>query len=178
VDAVPPAHCRDRAVGASGRIGEVRYVTADLGGYAAVDPHSRLFDPMLGGGALLNIGVYLISFAHLILGARRRILASSNPSVAGVDSQTSVMLEYARGQQALLLMSFEANTPSRATIKCHPRTDRDRRPVLSTGRFPGGRPRRTSRVLERAARWARTVDGRLWTRSATRSGSATRQPPA
>jgi predicted dehydrogenase len=71
---------------------------------------------MLGGGALLDIGVYLISFAHLILGARRRILASNNPSVTGVDSQTSVMLEYASGQQALLLMSFEANTPGRATI--------------------------------------------------------------
>jgi predicted dehydrogenase len=99
-----------------GRLGEVRSITADLGGFAPVDPRSRLFDPRLGGGALLDIGVYLVSFAHLILGAPQRILASSNRSSTGVDSQTSVTLEYAGGQQALLLVSFETNTPGRAVI--------------------------------------------------------------
>jgi hypothetical protein len=57
-----------------------------------------------------------VSFAHLILGAPGRILASCNRSVTGVDSQTSVMLEYATGAQALLLTSFEADTPGRAVI--------------------------------------------------------------
>jgi predicted dehydrogenase len=99
-----------------GRLGEVRSITADLGGFAAVDPRSRLYDPRLGGGALLDIGVYLVSFAHLILGAPQRILASSNRTVAGVDSQTAVTLEYPTGGQALLLMSFEADTPGRAVI--------------------------------------------------------------
>jgi predicted dehydrogenase len=99
-----------------GRLGEIRSITADLGGFATIDSRSRFFDPLLGGGALLDIGVYLVSFAHLILGTPQRILASSNRSVTGVDSQTSVTLEYANGQHALLLTSFEANTPGCAVI--------------------------------------------------------------
>src|SRR5215216_7626821 len=68
-----PHMVRLRELLAAGAIGEVRMLQADFGFRTSFNPQSRLFDPALGGGALLDVGVYTISFAQMILGEPDRV---------------------------------------------------------------------------------------------------------
>ena len=99
-----------------GAFGEVRVVTADFGGSARFDPSSRLFDPALGGGALLDLGVYVVSWASFALGAPAGIVATGTLAPTGVDEQVAMILTSATGAQALLSTGLRASTPSLATI--------------------------------------------------------------
>ena len=99
-----------------GAFGEVRVVTADFGGTVPFDPASRLFDPALAGGALLDLGVYAVSWAHFALGRPQRVIAAGSLAGTGVDEQASLVLGYTDGAQALLSTGLRASTPSRATI--------------------------------------------------------------
>lgn len=101
---------------AAGVLGDVRTVTADLGVGFARDPESRIFAPELGGGALLDLGVYPVSFASMVLGAPITITAVSDPAFTGVDAQTSILLRYASGGHAVLTTTLEARSAARATI--------------------------------------------------------------
>ncbi|MEO7017643.1 MAG: Gfo/Idh/MocA family oxidoreductase [Leifsonia sp.] len=99
-----------------GAFGEVRVVTADFGGAFAFDPASRMFDPALGGGALLDLGVYAVSWASFALGAPASVIASGTLAATGVDDQAALILTSADGAQALLSTGLRAGTPSLATI--------------------------------------------------------------
>jgi predicted dehydrogenase len=100
----------------SGTLGDIRTVTADHGQWFAPDPAHRIFAPELGGGALLDLGVYPVSFASMVLGAPASITSASDPAFTGVDGQTSVVLRYAAGQHAVLTTTSSAMTANRATI--------------------------------------------------------------
>lgn len=97
-----------------GALGEVRLVTADLGFTA--QPGGRLFDPKLGGGALLDLGVYPVWLSHLWLGAPRSVTALGSLADTGVDEQSAIVLEYATGAQALLSTSLRVASPGRAAV--------------------------------------------------------------
>lgn len=99
-----------------GMLGEVKVVTADFGGAAPFDPASRLYDPALAGGALLDIGVYVVSWASFALGAPESVIATGQLAPTGVDAQVALMLTSRAGGQALLSTSLLAGTPSLATI--------------------------------------------------------------
>jgi len=99
-----------------GAFGEVRVVTADFGFAATFDPSSRLFDPALAGGALLDLGVYPISWASFVLGAPASVIATGTLTATGVDEQVALVLSSVSGAQALLSTGLRAGTPSRATI--------------------------------------------------------------
>ncbi|GAA2057145.1 Gfo/Idh/MocA family protein [Leifsonia soli] len=99
-----------------GALGDVRVVTADFGGRAAFDPSSRLWNPALAGGALLDLGVYTVSWASFALGAPAGIIASGTLAETGVDEQAALVLSSAGGGQALLSTTLLAETPSLATI--------------------------------------------------------------
>jgi predicted dehydrogenase len=101
---------------AQGLLGDVVTVTADHGQWFAEDPAFRLFAPELGGGALLDLGVYPVSFAFMILGAPSRIVSLSDPALTGVDAQTSMVFGYDSGAQALLTCTLRAKSPTRAAI--------------------------------------------------------------
>jgi predicted dehydrogenase len=75
-----------------------------------------LQNPDLGGGALLDLGIYPVSFAWDILGAPSEIVARSVPTATGVDGRTSIILSYASGAQAVLHTSLDAAGPNRAAI--------------------------------------------------------------
>jgi predicted dehydrogenase len=111
-----PAIERLRAVVAAGELGEIVNVTADHGQWFAPDPAFRLFAPELGGGALLDLGIYPVSFASMLLGAPQRITAMVDPAFTGVDGQTSMLFGYAGGAQAVLTCTSGAKTPTRAVI--------------------------------------------------------------
>ena len=100
----------------SGDLGDVQAVSADLGMRFDFDPHSRLFDPALGGGALLDLGVYPAWFAHFVLGAPETVTATGTLTSTGVDAQSTVILDYASGQQATVMSTLLVETPQRATI--------------------------------------------------------------
>ena len=99
-----------------GAFGEVRVVTADFGGAFPFDPASRMFDPALGGGALLDLGVYAVSWASFALGTPASVIASGTLAATGVDEQAALILTTADGAQALLSTGLRAGTPSLATI--------------------------------------------------------------
>lgn len=105
-----------RSVLASGALGEVRTVVADHGQWFAQDASHRLFAPSLGGGALLDLGVYPVSFASMVLGRPTRVTAVSDAAFTGVDATTSMMLQHASGAHASLTTSLEAIGPNRAAV--------------------------------------------------------------
>ena len=101
---------------AQGVLGEIVTVTADHGQWFAEDAGFRLFAPELGGGALLDLGVYPVSFASMILGTPNRIASMIDPAFTGVDAQTSMVFGYERGAQAMLTCTLRAKSPTRASI--------------------------------------------------------------
>ncbi|MGF2949557.1 Gfo/Idh/MocA family protein [Microbacterium alcoholitolerans] len=96
----------------AGDLGELRLVTADLG--FAAQPGGRLFDPQLGGGALLDLGVYPVWLSHLLLGMPESVRATGALTGTGVDEQSALVLDYASGAQALLSTSIRVTSPGRA----------------------------------------------------------------
>lgn len=99
------------------QIGQVRWVSADFGFRAGYNRQSRLFAPELGGGALLDVGIYVLSFASMILGPHPVQLASAAClGESGVDEQTSLLLSYADGAQATLTCAVRTTTPQEARI--------------------------------------------------------------
>jgi len=101
---------------AAGELGDVLTVTADFGARFPFDPASRAFDPALGGGALLDIGVYPAWFAHFVLGAPDAVTATGTLASTGVDAQAAVILDYPSGAQAAITTSLLVATPLAATI--------------------------------------------------------------
>src|ERR1700685_2242323 len=101
---------------ARGLLGDVVTVTADHGQWFAEDAGFRLFAPELGGGALLDLGVYPVSFASMVLGEPDRIVAVIDPAFTGVDAQTSMVFGYQSGAQAVLTCTLRAKSPTRASI--------------------------------------------------------------
>jgi predicted dehydrogenase len=110
-------HVREiRRLLAEGALGEIVTVTADHGQWFAEDRGFRLFAPELGGGALLDLGIYPVSFASMVLGEPSRIVALADPAFTGVDAQTSILLGYESGAHAVLACTLRAKSPTRAAI--------------------------------------------------------------
>lgn len=105
-----------RKIFSSGALGRILTVIADHGQYIAYDPENRLYAPELGGGALLDLGIYPVSFANMVLGAPRRIMALSDAAPTGVDAQTSILFQYDSGAQAVLTTTSGAAGPIRAAV--------------------------------------------------------------
>src|SRR3712207_3503491 len=105
-----------RRLVSEGAIGEVRMLNVDFGFRAGFEPASRLFDPKLGGGALLDVGVYCVSFASMILGQPSGSVGLSHLGETGVDEQASVVLEHEGGRLANLSIGIRTTTPQEATI--------------------------------------------------------------
>ncbi|RKN38126.1 Gfo/Idh/MocA family protein [Streptomyces hoynatensis] len=110
-----PAVRRMRELVREGAIGEVRAVQADFGIDLPYDPAHRLLDPALGGGALLDLGVYPVSFAHLLLGEPTEVAAWARLR-GGVDLTTGMVLGHASGAWATLSCSLTADTPRTAAV--------------------------------------------------------------
>ncbi len=105
-----------REVVASGVLGEIVTVIADHAQWFPHDPKHRLFDPAVGGGALLDLGIYPVSFASMVLGTPSHVTARSTPAFTGVDGQTSIVLEHDSGAHALLSTTLRAAGSNRASI--------------------------------------------------------------
>ncbi len=128
---------------ASGEHGTPRQVHADLGFVVEASPDDRLLDPAMGAGALLDMGIYPLTFAHLVLGEPEELRAVASLSPTGIDLDLAIVGRYAGGATAALTATMTAESPRTASI------------ATTTGRFelpygfhhPAG------------ARWTTTVDG-------------------
>ncbi len=100
----------------SGEVGTVRQVRADLGFLVDRPATDRMFDPALGGGVLLDMGIYPLTLAHLFLGAPDRVAALGTLSELGVDLDVAVTQAYAGGAVAALTASMTSQSPRTATI--------------------------------------------------------------
>ena len=139
-----PAIVAARRLVDDGVIGEVRQVQADLGVDRAYDPNHRLFDPAQGGGAMLDLGVYPVSFAQYFLGEPASVDVVGSLAPTGVDYEAGMLLGYPDGRSASILISLRNPTPGAARIfgtggwiEVPPRFHHPNRIVLHrTGRDP------------------------------------------
>ena len=100
-----------------GILGEIQHFKADFGIKRELDPKGRLFNPDLGGGALLDLGVYPISFARMIYKqSPSRIKSSAYIGETGVDEKSCYLFEYENGQTAMLSSSNRLIMPHNASI--------------------------------------------------------------
>ena len=110
-------HIREiRRLLAEGVLGDIVTVHADHAQWFEEDPEFRLFAPGLGGGAQLDLGIYPVSFASMVLGAPSRVVVLSDPAFTGVDGQTSILLGYDSGAHAVLNSTLRAVGTTRAAI--------------------------------------------------------------
>jgi predicted dehydrogenase len=100
-----------------GKIGEVRMLKADFCFRAGWDPDKRLLNPQLGGGGLLDVGVYTVAFAQMVLGMEpSSIHAMAHMGKTNVDEQAAMILGYDGGAMAILTCAVRTNTPHQAFI--------------------------------------------------------------
>jgi predicted dehydrogenase len=111
-----PHVARLRELLAAGTIGEIRQVRADFSFRTDFDPQGRLFDPALGGGGLLDVGIYPVALASMILGPPARIAAMADMGATGVDEQAALVFGYSGGQLAVLTCGTRTSSPHEALI--------------------------------------------------------------
>jgi predicted dehydrogenase len=176
-----PAFVRVRELLAAGTIGEPRWLAADFGFRAPFNPKSRVFDPALGGGALLDVGVYPISLASMVFGTPQGILAQAHLGPTGVDEQAALLFHYPGGRLATLNACVTMTTPTEAVItgdkgliRIHSPFFRSRRISVGLNRLTGLSERKMN-GLRRAARMIPAVS-RLREALEGRRGKAIRLP--
>jgi predicted dehydrogenase len=133
----------------AGELGELRLVSGSFGLPERVDPDSGLFDPVRGGGALLDRGVYPLSLALHLSGPAREVQGRAVVGTTGVDEEVAITLRHENGALALLFASLRTACPndlqvmgSRATVRIHAPIYRPFRmslaPVVPRGRVDSG----------------------------------------
>ena len=111
-----PSMVRMRELLAERVIGDLRMLQADFGFRANFNPQSRLFDPALGGGGLMDVGVYCVSLASQLFGMPDRMVGLAETGTTGVDEQGAAILGYPSGQLAVLSTAIRTTTPHEATL--------------------------------------------------------------
>ena len=97
-------------------IGDARMLIADFGFRAEWDPKGRLLNPELGGGALLDVGIYTLSLASAVFGTPARVTGLAHLGATGVDEQAGIVLGYGQGQLAVLSVAVRTNSPQGALL--------------------------------------------------------------
>ncbi len=152
-----PHYLKVREMIAEGAIGEIKGVLANFGFRPADPVPQRLFDPSLGGGSLLDIGIYPVFLAQSLLGVPEKILAKMDPTTTGVDEQCSIIFSYKNGITASLFSSLASNLETDADIfgtKGRIRlTNRFYEPSATIVHYPGLIDSRTLVPLDKEKGW-------------------------
>lgn len=112
-----PAVKRVKELLDSGVLGEIQTIQGDLS-YPIDEDKDRMFKKSLGGGALLDLGIYPITMAHYFLGNPDRIVADAHFTQGGVDESTSAIFSYNSGAKALLTCSMKTISTNEFVISC------------------------------------------------------------
>jgi predicted dehydrogenase len=144
-----PALVKVRSLLAEGALGEVRQVQADFGIRMKFDPKGRMYDPALGGGALLDLGIYPVSLASMVFGeVPARIASTVALGRTGVDEQSVLAIEYSGGRMAALSCSMRFNSPQEAHIIGTEGRIRIHRPWWFPGMVTVSRAGKADEILE------------------------------
>jgi predicted dehydrogenase len=100
----------------AGRFGTPRHLHAELGFRVDADPTDRMLDPALGAGALLDMGIYPLTFAHLLLGPAQELHATADLSAGGIDLDVALTGRYAGGALATMTASMTSWSSRAAAI--------------------------------------------------------------
>lgn len=102
-----------------GQLGDVRMITTNFGSYKDYDMSNRFFNPDLAGGALLDIGVYALSFTRFFLKSGKTSICSQvKKAPSGVDEQVGILLTNEEGQMATVALTLHSKQPKRGMISC------------------------------------------------------------
>jgi predicted dehydrogenase len=99
-----------------GALGDARAATIELGHPTAFDAAHRVFDPALGGGALLDLGVYAVSLSHLLFGPVTSVKSQVTFAPSGVDDHVTALLGHAQGRQATIGASLRTRLSNGASV--------------------------------------------------------------
>lgn len=126
-----PHYLKTKELIEAGRIGTIQSIIAEFGFKPTPPFAKRIYDPLLGGGSLLDIGVYPVFLALDLLGKPDEIHAWMTPSKEGVDDQCAVQMRFKNGAIAQLFSTFSSNLATGADIAG------DRGRIRMTHRFHG-----------------------------------------
>lgn len=102
---------------ASGSLGELKMAQMNFGSYKEYDMTNRFFNPSLAGGALLDIGVYALSFVRWFMSsAPDQIVSQVKMAPSGVDEQAGILLMNPSGEMATIALTLHAKQPKRGTL--------------------------------------------------------------
>ena len=151
-----PAVVRAASSSTAGEIGDPLLVQADFGAYREFDPASRLFDLSLGGGSVLDLGVYPISLAQHFLGRPDRVTTTGTTYPNGADASAAIHLSYDDGRAASLTCTLASADAGPGGGRGHRRARsswcrRSTTPADSSYDATARRPRRSSRRRPGAA---------------------------
>ncbi|MFF2243334.1 Gfo/Idh/MocA family protein [Arthrobacter sp. NPDC058130] len=97
-------------------LGKIHHVSADFGVLSPYDAEGRMWNPALAGGALLDLGVYPISFVSAILGKPHRVQATGIATANGIDLRATALMGYEDGVDAVAATSMISKTSTRAAV--------------------------------------------------------------
>jgi len=139
-----PLMFKVREIVTSGEIGEVQFLTANIGWTSKFNPKSRLFAPELGGGGLLDAGIYPLSFASMILGKPDQVQSVATLGETGIDENAIIALHFPGGAVASVGVTIRSSPVSLGMICGTKGTiliDHDwHRPTTFSLRKPGEEP--------------------------------------
>ncbi|MGQ7368989.1 Gfo/Idh/MocA family protein [Streptococcus suis] len=102
---------------ASGKLGDLKMIQMNFGSYKEYDMTNRFFNKNLAGGALLDIGVYALSFVRWFMTEKpNQVLSQVKLAPTGVDEQVGILLSNDAGQMATIALTLHAKQPKRGTI--------------------------------------------------------------
>lgn len=139
-----PLMYKVREIVDSGQIGDVQFLTANIGWTATFDPEFRLYAPELGGGGLLDAGIYPLSFASMILGKPDQVESVATLGETNVDENAFIIMRYPGGAVASVGVTIRSSPVSLGMICGTKGTiliDHDwHRPTTFSLRLPGQEP--------------------------------------
>ncbi|WP_225047632.1 Gfo/Idh/MocA family protein [Lacticaseibacillus kribbianus] len=98
-------------------LGKLKTINVMFGSFAQGKTNGRLYDPALGGGAMLDIGVYALSFARRFLTATPHLVATQwTPTSTGVDGQSTLLLNNANNEMVTVALNLEARMPKQGIV--------------------------------------------------------------
>lgn len=101
----------------TGCLGDLRMIQMNFGSYKEYDMNNRFFNPSLAGGALLDIGVYALSFVRWFMSSTpTQILSQVKPAPSGVDEQAGILLMNPFGEMATIALTLHAKQPKRGML--------------------------------------------------------------
>lgn len=104
---------------ASGVLGKVNLITMNFGSFKEYDMNNRFFNRSLAGGAMLDIGVYALSFIRWFMDSKPdSLLSQVKPAPTGVDEQAGLLLTNKEGQMATVMLSLHSKQPKRGMVSC------------------------------------------------------------